>query len=90
LPSLESDTFALPSVRLPFNANVGKFFLFCEKDVAGNAALLSCREKCLFLCKKESQMNFSMKNVSQHILPNRWERPKIFVIVSCTVGFLEK
>jgi len=35
--SLESDIFDLPSVRLPFNANV--FNLFCEKD-AGKMPLL--------------------------------------------------
>ena len=56
-PSLES--FALPLqkvIRLLFLPSVfhlmpmwEMFQLFCEKD-----------EKCLFLCKKESQMNFSI------------------------------
>jgi len=49
--SLESDIFDLPSVRLPFNANV--FDLFCEKD-AEKAFCFHAEKKCPFCGKRIS------------------------------------
>jgi len=57
------------------------FNCFVKKTSLGKQLCFLAEKNACFCAKKESQMNFSIKNASQHILPNRWERP-IYVIES--------